>query len=964
TARLLRADTTLTQTGSFLGSPAYMSPEALNGEALDARSDIWSFGVLLFEMLAGRRPFGGEYMVPLVVSILNQPTPQVREIRPDLPPALDELLQQLLVKDRGQRMASIRQVAAALEAIRAGLPVADLQPSGAPLPAAPSAEKKVVSTPLPAQPPAPLHNLPHQPTLFIGREAEMADIRQLLLDEPACRLLTLVGPGGIGKTRLALALAEAVLDAFLHGVFFVPLAPLSSAGQILPTLAESLDFQFYEAGEPKQQLLRYLEPKQMLLVMDNFEHVLAGSELVMEILQAAPGVKVLVTSRERLHLSGETLYALRGLDYPGEATPAGLPTLGEAVGKYDAPRLFLQHARLVQPNLQLEAEDFRHLVRICRLVQGMPLALVLAAGWLELLSFQEIADEIAQCLDFLESQLRDIPERQRSMRAVFDYSWKRLPAREQQIFARLAVFRGGFTRQAAERVAGATLPALRVLVSKSFLSLSQDNHDTVADRYEIHELLRQFGEQALEASGEAETARTAHSHYYLATLFELEAGVKGRRQLEALNEIETDMENIRSAWNWALDHQRAASIDQALESLHLYFDMRGRQAEGTAFLRLAYERLAATPGEAAELTRSRALARSCFLQLISSGDPHGTIEGELQHCLETARRHNHQGEVALCLGALGSYYAAVMHNFVPGLELTRQAHDRYRAVGDDFFIARSLGWLATTYHQAGDVDNFHNFGRQTLEAVRQLGSKVEVVYTLANVAEVAIAEGDYEVARSYLKEAVVTAMEMALRMPLAYCKMLFSFLDFLRGDLERAGEVAGEAYRLATEFNHSVTVAFAQGVLGLLAGVAGDYSSAQQHGAESLGAPLNHGLGLILANWALALASCGRQEESQAMSYVRAALDVAQKASLPSAATWLLPVAAVSLAGQGDGEQAVALLALVHRHPLSPTSWMERWPLLNAWRAELEGGLGAAAYQAAWERGRALELEVVVNSLQ
>jgi predicted ATPase len=326
------------------------------------------------------------------------------------------------------------------------------------------------------------HNLPPQPTLFIGRETELASLNNLLLYSEK-RLITIVGPGGMGKTRFALASAERFVGTFgdmprpfTDGVYFVSLAPLTAPDHIVQALIETLDFPL-ETGErqrrtPRQQILDYLRQKRLLLIMDNFEHLLDGVELVTDILKTAPEVQIVATSRERLHLQQEQIFAIQGLEFPDWETP-------EDATDYTASKLFILRARRIQHDFQLQTEDLTYLTRITRLVEGMPLAIELAAAWVDILSLAGIAAEIQKSLDFLETDVRDIPERHRSIRAVFDTSWQQMSLVERHIFPQLSVFRGGFTRKAAQvliAILEGSPPALRLLgrlASKSLLQYNQ-----------------------------------------------------------------------------------------------------------------------------------------------------------------------------------------------------------------------------------------------------------------------------------------------------------------------------------------------------------------------------------------------------------------------------------------------------------------------------------------------------------
>jgi predicted ATPase/DNA-binding SARP family transcriptional activator len=382
----------------------------------------------------------------------------------------------------------------------------------------------------------PRTNLPTSLTPFIGREEEMAAIQQRL-SEPQCRLLTLVGPGGIGKTRLAIEVAAARQQAYRDGVSFVNLQPVPSAEALPVAIADALHIVLASAEAPQQQVQQYLADKALLLVLDNFEHLLDGATALAELL-VAPDVQLLVTSREVLNLREEWLFWVEGIACP----PSSPRHNGDDLGNYGAVRLFQEYAQRLQPAFALES-NAAAVVRICQLSGGMPLALELAASWVKSLPCAEIAEELASGLAILSTPLRNIPERHRTMRVVFEQSWRRLGEQEQAVFQRLSIFRGGFRREAAQQVAGATLPVLSVLVDCCLLKQAADG------RYQIHELLRQYGEERLAESPILETAtHESYSAYFVAFLAERRFEFDGRGQLQAIQEIAEELENIRSAW--------------------------------------------------------------------------------------------------------------------------------------------------------------------------------------------------------------------------------------------------------------------------------------------------------------------------------------------------------------------------------------------------------------------------------
>lgn len=545
-----------------VGTLDYLPPELLNGEILDVRADLWAFGVLLYEMCIGSRPFSGNNIGQIISNILNLPVPDIELIRPDLPHALVDLIYRLLEKDRNARIPTARQLGAELEAILAGnnqSPTLFTSPQ----------------TPIPQD--AIRHNLPVQTTPFVGRESEIAELSRLLNDQNH-RLLTILAPGGMGKTRLALEVAGRFIQPSTStsrrnvipftGIYFIQLAPLTNPDSLPATIAEALQLSFATDGRSQiQQVCDNLREKSVLLVIDNFEHLLDAVPMIEDILTTAPQVKIIATSRERLNLQAELLFNLSGMDFPDWETP-------EDALAYTAVKLFLQSATRVRPNFVLTADDLKYVARICRLTQGLPLAILLAAAWVEALSLPEIADEIGKSLDFLESTMRDLPERHRSIRAVFDYSWNLLNEDERERFIRLSIFRGKFDRASAQDVSGAGLRVLMALVNKSLL-----RRDTEG-RYEIHELLRQYAEGRLKTDAEAYTITLKrHSTHYLKMLDELSKPIITSKQAQACNQIEANLENIRLAWRHAIFIKDLYSIGKAEKALYMFYRLRSLNDE-------------------------------------------------------------------------------------------------------------------------------------------------------------------------------------------------------------------------------------------------------------------------------------------------------------------------------------------------------------------------------------------------
>jgi len=417
------------------------------------------------------------------------------------------------------------------------------------------------------------HNLPHPPTSFVGRAAEINAL-VVRMQDPACRLLTLVGPGGIGKTRLALEVARKFVDpevavCFPEGLFFVGLMAVDTAAGMITAIAEAVSFTFYNNTPPQQQLFSYLKPRKLLLILDNFEHLIGESALVVDLLAAAPDVKLLVTAREMLPLQAAYFYAVQGLSYPS----AQRTTINDVTSQ-DAVRLFVQSAQRHQATFTLP-HNLVNVVEICHLVGGMPLALELAAAWLKSLSCAQIAQQLEKGMALLHANLVDLPERHRNIHLVFEQSWQRLTLQEADVMQRLAVFRGGFTLAAAEQVAQASIHTLAALVERALIRLDD------VGRYQVHELLRQFAYEKLAAhQAHAHVTAAAHADFFLSLASQLKASLADQRQQTALATLQADIDNLRVAWLWAMQQPNLPGIDQVLEILYAFFLFTCRYSEG------------------------------------------------------------------------------------------------------------------------------------------------------------------------------------------------------------------------------------------------------------------------------------------------------------------------------------------------------------------------------------------------
>jgi len=788
-AGMADVDERLTQTGTLLGSPAYMSPEALRGERLTAQSDIWSFGVLLFELLSGRRPFAGEKITEVVVNILQQPAPDPAALRPELPPALAELIKRMLAKEPAARVASMRQVGSVLEAIRAGradslaidwMGAAGVWEAGSGEARPEPASELPVSTP---------HNLPQPVTRFVGRDEERARIRQLLAEDPTCRLVTLIGPGGIGKSRLAVEVGRAMLSHYPDGVYFVPLAGVSSAEYIVPAVARALEFNFSGATTPRAQLLNYLRPRKCLLIMDNFEHLLDGATLLADFLRFAPDLDILATSRARLMLGEEWGYELGGLSYPDPAAPA---LAGADWERFSAMRLFVQQARRAQASFAVADEDLPSIAAVCRLLEGMPLALELAAPWVRAISVAELVSEIERSFDFLSASTVPVPveERHHSLRAIFIQTWSTLADDEKRVLKRLSVFKGGFSREAAAAIVNATLPDLARLLDRALLRRGSNG------RYSLHELIRQFAAERLEAvAEEAETARARHSDYYLSFLAERTPPIKGGRQQAVLAEIASEIDNVRAAWAHGVARRQIVSIFRAAECYWLYSEFRGDLSGGEELF-----------------------GRS--LEALSDPAPTSVEEKRLLAFLQAGR-----GSLAARRGWLGE-----------GIEQMKAGIAQLREVEhpDRQKEAFALAWLAFGLVMQGHNDEATRAAQSSLDLFPVTNDYWLKAGCLRLLGAAALHRGELDRAEAYLQECLETCAEIDERRIQTYARMNLGRIDMLRGEHHRAGQWFHEARQLSRQLNDRVGYADLLNDQGLLALGQGNFDEATAHFEESL----------------------------------------------------------------------------------------------------------------------------------
>jgi predicted ATPase len=634
----------------------------------------------------------------------------------------------------------------------------------------------------------PFTKLPGRLTPFIGRRTDLGSLLKLL-EDPSIRLVTISGPGGIGKTALALEIASQLQEKFEHGAAFVPLAQLGTVDELLPALAGTLDVQLPPNGDLQQAVLDQLAGLQLLLVLDSFEHLLEEAVLIREILLAAPRVKVLITSREKLNLEAETLYNLGGLDIPLADDLRDMPDC-------DSISLFLQRARQVRPGFSLHDNQIAAVIHLCRMLDGNPLGILLAASWVEHLLPAEISAEAERSLDFLTHNSRDVEPRHSSLRAVFESSFDRLDRKQKDIFRKLAIFRGGFDLAAAQAVAGADLLSLLSLAEKSMLVRAPET-----GRYELHGLLRQYAQEELSAAGEIGRIMDAHEAYYCSFVRQREPRMLGDQQAAALDEVQADLDNIRQAWNRLTGKRDFESVRLMLPGLYAFCDMRSRFYDGEAMFRQAVDALAPGAGENPEGAWALALLSWYDMRnYIERFDSYDQITSQASRCLEQAKTKQDAATLATSLVLLGAI-AGHQGDYKTANKNYRDAMEACPALDGVYWVIMRVG---LSYEADRQYDKALAAFQVCLDRGRRTGEAVKTGWSLQNIGDTLMYQGKLVEAETNLEQALSLFKAVGTRIGVLWSIHSLSRVALGRGDLTRARELAQEAARLARQV-HSTT---------------------------------------------------------------------------------------------------------------------------------------------------------------
>ncbi len=657
-----------TRPGEVFGTLQYMSPEQARGDLIDFRSDQFSFGAVVYEMVTGRRAFRKNTAAATLVAVLQEQLPPVAAINPEAPAPLCWAIERCLSKDSNQRYVSTRDLARELSTIRdrfseKSAPRVERQPS----------------------------TIPVQRTPFVGQEKEIAAVAELLNREDV-RLVTIIGPGGIGKTRLAVEVARAICANFPGGIHFVPLSPVSNPGMVASAIVQTLKIKETGAQTPLELLRKAFQDsltEPTLLLLDNFEHLISEAPTVADLLAMAPNLKILVTSRAALRVYGEYEFPVPPLALPDPQTAPNL----EALQQFPAIALFVQRARAAKPDFALDKQNAAAVTEICARLDGLPLAIELAAARVKVLSPAAMRTRLASRLQLLTGGARDLPQRQQTLRDAIDWSYDLLTPAEQRLFRRLAVFVGGCTLESVEAICDAKqdldldlLDGMTSLVNKSLVQ--QVEQPNAESRFVMLETIREYAREKLETSSEEVAVRRAHAAYCLVLAEEDTSSPAPDEQQTWVERFTAENDNFRAALDWLIATGNADWGLRLGAGLFHFWETREFLAEGRDWL----SKLLAIPaGNTASKARLRALFAAGVLAT-GQGD-YRAADTLINDSLGVAHQLKDKQGVAVALNAL-SVAARDQNSYLVARTLLTESLVLWRELGDQRAISRALSNLA------------------------------------------------------------------------------------------------------------------------------------------------------------------------------------------------------------------------------------------------------------------------------
>jgi predicted ATPase len=773
--------TSLTPAGIVLGTVGYMSPEQAGGQPVDFHTDQFSLGLVLYEMVTGKRAFQRSTAVETMVAILREQPQAVGIENPEAPAPLCWAIERCLAKDPDKRYASTRDLARELAIIRDRFSEK------------PAKQAEIRPT-----------NLPVPRTGFVGRQKEMASAKELLLRQDA-RLVTVTGPGGIGKSRLAVEVATSLVDRFPGGIHFVPLASVSDPGLIASVIVQTLGIREAGGQSPLAMLEEYFRGwfgRPTLLLLDNFEHLMQAAATVAELLAAAPNLKIMVTSRAALHVYGEHELPLPPLALPDSPS---LPEL-DVLSQYPAVALFVQRAIAVKPDFELNRENATAVSEICVRLDGLPLAIELAAARVKVLSPTSMRTRLKSRLHLLTGGARDLPQRQQTLRAAIDWSYDLLSPTEQKLFRRLSVFVGGCNLEGAEAVCDAKgdldlelLDGMASMVDKSLVQQIEPAQGE--SRFVMLETIREYGLEKLTASEDEGLTKRAHAAYCLVLAEEAPTESSSAEDVEWVERFGLECDNFRAALDWLIGTGNGEWGLRLGTALFRFWETREYLTEGRDWL----GKLLELPGSAAP-TNMRVRATFAAGALAGEQRDYAAAVALFGESLDIARQLGDKRGSAVSLNALG-VNAQERGELASARSLLEESLVLWRESNDQKAIAHSLSNLANVVKSQGEYSRASSLYAECLSIFQALGDRAGVAWSLNCQGDVAREQGDFALARTLYEQGLAIFRERSDLWGIGGTLTDLGNLAREQGDYRAAQSLYRESMKAFQELEHKRGIA-------------------------------------------------------------------------------------------------------------------------------------------------------------
>lgn len=957
-----------TRLGLIIGTAPYMSPEQVLGSPVDGRSDIFSVGVVLYEMATGRLPFLGRNPYDTLDRIVRQKPEPIASFSTNIPASLEQIIYRCLEKSPDDRFSSAAELRSHLAGADRG------------------------GTPLGRRTPA--RNLPQQLTRFIGRQREVAAVRSLFQQT---RLVTLSGAAGIGKTRLALEVAAGLVNDYADGVHFMELGPVSDSELIPETVASTLRVREERGRSITQTLSDYLKQRQLLLVLDNCEHVIdACAQITDTLLRAAPNLCVLTTSRESLGIGGETIFRVPPLSLPDPERPTDVTTLAD----HEAVELFVDRARAVKSAFSLTPANAASVAELCIRLEGIALAIELAASRVKVLSVQQIADRLGDRLNLLTGGSRTAAPRYQALAAAIDWSYNLLTEAEKTVFRRLSVFSGGWTLEAAESVCAGdgvdkddVLELLTGLIDKSLaVSDERDGHE----RYRFMVTIQEYAAKLLTQTNDAAPVSRAHADFFIAFALQSESKLKSPEQKFWLERLTAEHDNIRAVLSWAATQDVALGLHLA-GALADFWYLHGCWNEGRRWLS---EMLALAPASAETAHRAKALnAAALIAQFQGDGRAARSL---VEQALALSRQSNEARQTALALNTL-AMITAEHGDFASARKFLEESLTIRRALDDTALVASTLNNLGVLACWQGEFGPAQSLFDESLAMAQKVGDRHRTALALLNRAELASRVGQLPLAHSLVGQSLAVARDMQDRVLIPKALNTLGKLSLMQGDDSAAAallEESLEAFRQLGD-KHWVAVALvSHGVLAHHRGSVearslfeesvsllrelgdrpelvtslnwlgramarhGDYAAARAYHEEALSICREIGTHDRLPESLGGLADVARSQadDATAAALYRQALSIASQLGAKPEVPWLLESLAALEARHGELDRAVRFWGAAEalRNNICVPRPRDEIAQYSQCIAAARAGLHDDGFAVAWSQGQSADTDAVI----